>query len=88
MPPHHASEDLAGRGFGIEDPPRRDRAEDARDPDNAQLFVDFYLGKRFVSIADAMRQGGVDRIEQEKTEAPHDQLRAHNTHSAVRQDRS
>jgi xanthine dehydrogenase YagR molybdenum-binding subunit len=31
-----------------------------------------------------MRQGGVDRIEQEKTtEAPHDHLRAHNTHSAV-----
>jgi xanthine dehydrogenase YagR molybdenum-binding subunit len=39
---------------------------------------------RFVSIADAMRQGGVDRIEQEKTTEPaHDHTRAHNTHSAV-----
>lgn len=39
---------------------------------------------RFVSIADAMRQGGVDRIEQEKTTEPvQDHTRAHNTHSAV-----
>jgi xanthine dehydrogenase YagR molybdenum-binding subunit len=39
---------------------------------------------RFVSIADAMRQGGVDRIEQEKTTEPApDHSRAHNVHSAV-----
>jgi xanthine dehydrogenase YagR molybdenum-binding subunit len=39
---------------------------------------------RGVSIADAMRHGGVDRIEQEKTtEFPDDGKRAHNTHSAV-----
>ena len=39
---------------------------------------------RFVSIADAMRQGGVDRIELEKTTEPApDPSRAHNTHSAV-----
>ena len=38
----------------------------------------------FVSIADAMRQGGVDRIVQEKTTEPaQDHSRAHNTHSAV-----
>ena len=36
---------------------------------------------RFVSIADAMRQGGVERIEQEKTTEPgQDHSRAHNTH--------
>jgi xanthine dehydrogenase YagR molybdenum-binding subunit len=40
--------------------------------------------QRFVSIADAMRQGGVDRIELEKTTEPaQDHSRAHNTHSAV-----
>jgi xanthine dehydrogenase YagR molybdenum-binding subunit len=39
---------------------------------------------RSVSIADAMRQGGVDRIEQEKTTNPsQDQSTAHNTHSAI-----
>ncbi len=39
---------------------------------------------RFVSIADTMRQGGVDRIVQEKTTQPmQDNARAHNTHSAV-----
>jgi xanthine dehydrogenase YagR molybdenum-binding subunit len=39
---------------------------------------------RSVSIADAMRQGGVDRIEQEKTTNPsQDQSKAHNTHSAI-----
>jgi xanthine dehydrogenase YagR molybdenum-binding subunit len=39
---------------------------------------------RFVSIADAMRQGGVDRIELEKTTEPaQDHSLAHNTHSAV-----
>jgi xanthine dehydrogenase YagR molybdenum-binding subunit len=37
-----------------------------------------------VSIADAMRHGRVDRIEQEKTaDFPDDGKRAHNTHSAV-----
>src|SRR5262249_38873638 len=39
---------------------------------------------RAVSIADAMRAGGVDRIEQEKTtEFPNDGAHAHNTHSAI-----
>ena len=39
---------------------------------------------RAVSIADAMRHGGVDRIEQEKaTEFPNDGKHAHNTHSAI-----
>jgi xanthine dehydrogenase YagR molybdenum-binding subunit len=39
---------------------------------------------RAVSIADAMRHGGVDRIEQEKTTTFADEgLHAHNTHSAV-----
>jgi xanthine dehydrogenase YagR molybdenum-binding subunit len=39
---------------------------------------------RAVSIAEAMRHGGVDRIEQEKTTTPtHDASRARNTHAAV-----
>jgi xanthine dehydrogenase YagR molybdenum-binding subunit len=39
---------------------------------------------RTVSIADAMRHGAVDRIEQEKsTKPPQDGAHAHNTHSAV-----
>ena len=39
---------------------------------------------RAVSIADAMRHGGVDRIEQEKTTNPaQDATRANNTHSAI-----
>ena len=39
---------------------------------------------RVVSIADAMRHGGVERIEQEKTTSPaEDNARAHNTHSAI-----
>jgi hypothetical protein len=39
---------------------------------------------RAVSIANAMRHGGVDRIEQEKTTTfDHDGSQAHNTHSAV-----
>jgi xanthine dehydrogenase YagR molybdenum-binding subunit len=39
---------------------------------------------RAVSIADAMRHGGIDRIEQEKTTTfDDDGSRAHNTHSAV-----
>jgi xanthine dehydrogenase YagR molybdenum-binding subunit len=39
---------------------------------------------RAVSIADALRQGGVDRVEQEKTTDPaHDASRANNTHAAV-----
>jgi xanthine dehydrogenase YagR molybdenum-binding subunit len=39
---------------------------------------------RSVSIADAMRHSGVERIEQEKTTNPsEDSARAHNTHSAV-----
>lgn len=39
---------------------------------------------RAVSIADAMRQGAVDRIEQEITTTPvHDHTRASNTHAAI-----
>lgn len=39
---------------------------------------------RSVSIADAMRHGAVDRIEQEKATTPVDDAsRAHNTHSAI-----
>ena len=39
---------------------------------------------RAVSIADAMRQGGVERIEEEKsTSFPDDGAKAHNTHCAV-----
>jgi len=39
---------------------------------------------RAVSIADAMRHGGVDRIEREKTTTPaEDAARAHNAHSAI-----
>lgn len=39
---------------------------------------------RSVSIADAMRNAGIDRIEQEKaTEFPNDGKHAHNTHSAI-----
>ncbi len=39
---------------------------------------------RAISIADAMRQGKIDRIEQEKLTAfAHDRSLAHNTHSAV-----
>ena len=39
---------------------------------------------RSVSIADAMRHGAVDRIEQEKTTNPTDDpTRAHNTHAAI-----
>jgi xanthine dehydrogenase YagR molybdenum-binding subunit len=38
---------------------------------------------RSVSIADAMRHGAVERIEQEKTTSPSEDARAHNTHSAI-----
>jgi xanthine dehydrogenase YagR molybdenum-binding subunit len=39
---------------------------------------------RSVSVADIMRHGGIDRIEQEKTaEFPDDGTRSHNVHSAV-----
>jgi xanthine dehydrogenase YagR molybdenum-binding subunit len=39
---------------------------------------------RAVSIVDAMRHGGVDRIEQEKTTSfPNSGSHAHNTHSAI-----
>jgi xanthine dehydrogenase YagR molybdenum-binding subunit len=40
-------------------------------------------GTRAVSITDAMRHGGVDRIEQEKLTEFADDSKAHNTHSAV-----
>jgi xanthine dehydrogenase YagR molybdenum-binding subunit len=47
-------------------------------------LVSLREGSRAVSIADAMRQGAVDRIELERTNNPgHDASRAHNTHTAV-----
>ncbi|AMN40693.1 xanthine dehydrogenase family protein molybdopterin-binding subunit [Rhodoplanes sp. Z2-YC6860] len=57
-------------------------------PDDVTLADGKLVSKRdasrSVSIADAMRQGGVDRIEQEKTTNPtQDQAKAHNTHSAI-----
>jgi xanthine dehydrogenase YagR molybdenum-binding subunit len=57
-------------------------------PDDVTLADGKLISKRdasrSVSIADAMRQGGVDRIEQEKTTNPsQDQSKAHNTHSAI-----
>ena len=38
---------------------------------------------RAMSIADAMRHGGVDRLEREKTHSPAEDKHARNTHSAV-----
>ncbi|MBW0003311.1 MAG: xanthine dehydrogenase family protein molybdopterin-binding subunit [Hyphomicrobiales bacterium] len=57
-------------------------------PDEVKLadgmIVDERDGSRSVSIADAMRHGGVERIEQEETTNPTaDDSRARNTHSAV-----
>jgi len=47
-------------------------------------FVSKRDASRAVSITDAMRHGGVDRIEQEVTTNPsQDGSRAHNTHSAI-----
>jgi xanthine dehydrogenase YagR molybdenum-binding subunit len=47
-------------------------------------LVDKRDASRAVSIADAMRHGAVDRIEQEKpTSFPEDGSHAHNTHSAI-----
>jgi xanthine dehydrogenase YagR molybdenum-binding subunit len=60
---------------------------DAR-PDDVALADGKLVSKkeanRAVSIADAMRQGGVDRIEKQKTNSfPEDKSHARNTHSAV-----
>jgi xanthine dehydrogenase YagR molybdenum-binding subunit len=57
-------------------------------PDEVALVDGKLVSKRdasrAVSIADAMRQGGVGRIEQEKTTNPaDDHARAHNTHTAI-----
>jgi xanthine dehydrogenase YagR molybdenum-binding subunit len=57
-------------------------------PDEVELADGKLVSKRdathSVSIADAMRHGPIDRIEQEKTTAPGDDAsRAHNTHSAI-----
>jgi xanthine dehydrogenase YagR molybdenum-binding subunit len=57
-------------------------------PDEVLLADGLLVGKqdssRAVSILDAMRHGGVDRIEQEKsTTFADDGSKAHNTHSAV-----
>ena len=43
--PHHAAHDLAVRGLGVEDAPGRDRVDDARDADDAELLVDLHLGE-------------------------------------------
>ena len=48
------------------------------------MIVNRKDARRRVSIADAMRHGGVDRIAQEKTtNFPNDGAHAHNTHSAI-----
>jgi xanthine dehydrogenase YagR molybdenum-binding subunit len=57
-------------------------------PDDVALTDGKLVSKRdaarAISIADAMRHGAVDRIEQEKTTNPaHDAAHAHNTHSAI-----
>jgi xanthine dehydrogenase YagR molybdenum-binding subunit len=57
-------------------------------PDHVALSGGKLVSKRdasrTVSIADAMRHGAVDRIEQEKTTNPsHDATRANNTHAAI-----
>jgi xanthine dehydrogenase YagR molybdenum-binding subunit len=57
-------------------------------PDDVALADGKLVSKRdsarAVSIADAMRQGAVERIEQEETTNPaQDEARAHNTHSAI-----
>jgi xanthine dehydrogenase YagR molybdenum-binding subunit len=57
-------------------------------PDDVTLADGKLVSKRdasrSVSIADAMRQGAVDRIVQEKTTNPiEDHSRAHNTHAAI-----
>jgi xanthine dehydrogenase YagR molybdenum-binding subunit len=57
-------------------------------PDQVALSDGKLMSKRdasrTVSIADAMRHGAVDRIEQEKTTDPgHDDTRANNTHAAI-----
>jgi xanthine dehydrogenase YagR molybdenum-binding subunit len=57
-------------------------------PDEVVLADGQLVGRRdasrSVSIADAMRHGALDRIEQEKTTNPTDDpARAHNTHAAV-----
>ena len=57
-------------------------------PDEVALVDGKLVSKRdqsrAVSIVDAMRHGGVDRIEQEKsTSFPDDGSHAHNTHSAI-----
>ena len=57
-------------------------------PDEVALVDSKLVSKRdqsrAVSIVDAMRHGGVDRIEQEKsTSFPDDHSHAHNTHSAI-----
>ena len=45
MPHDHAAHDLAVRGLGIEDPPGRDRADDAGDADDAELLVHLHFGE-------------------------------------------
>ena len=46
-------------------------------------LVSKHNASRAVSIADAMRHGAVDRIDEEVTTFPHDDSHAHNTHSAI-----
>jgi xanthine dehydrogenase YagR molybdenum-binding subunit len=51
---------------------------------SAGKLVSRHAPERAISIADAMRRGGLDRIEKELTTNPDaDTSRAHNTHSAV-----
>ncbi|WP_322883904.1 xanthine dehydrogenase family protein molybdopterin-binding subunit [Microvirga lotononidis] len=58
------------------------------EPDDVRLADGKIVGNkdpaRAVSIADAMRQGGIDRIEREETtHFPKNEAHSHNTHSAV-----
>jgi hypothetical protein len=43
--PHYAAEDLAARGFRVENTAGRDRADDASDADDVELLVRLHFGK-------------------------------------------
>jgi hypothetical protein len=45
MPPHHAAQDLAARGLGVQDAAGRNRADGARDADDAELLIHLHLDK-------------------------------------------
>jgi xanthine dehydrogenase YagR molybdenum-binding subunit len=75
--------DLLGLARQIPNSPLADAAPDEVSLAGGQL-VSNRDSARAVAIAEVMRHGGVDRIEQEKTTTfPHDGSHAHNTHSAI-----